>query len=154
MNILNSNKYKCYLLKEKQCRKNISRFEKILIDNQFKLVDHQRQIDTHTTTIREINFDIECIEDPVSRPLGSGQENRRIEILIRQLESKVKKIESKIHWHQGQLIRVKILIETYERKIQQEKNHLITLASVVNKFTRDVIEKNDSFEKYQKINTR
>ena len=91
------------------------------------------------------------IEDPISRPLGTGQENKRIEILIRQLESDVKKLESKIHWYQSKLISVKMHIEEYERKIQQEKNHLVTLADSINKLIRNAISHNDKYAKVQNI---
>ena len=151
MEIIDNHIYRSYISREHQCRKNIDSYKKIQSDNLTKIADFEGKIDSYHLQIKEINFDIEVIEDPISRPLGTGQENKRIEILIRQLESDVKKLESKIHWYQSKLISVKMHIEEYERKIQQEKNHLVTLADSINKLIRNAISHNDKYAKVQNI---
>ena len=115
--------------KESECVKNMNKYVELMNDAQDKITLFERKIEEHTLSIKEINFDIEVIEDPVSRPLGTGQENRRIEMLIRELESKVKLLESKIHHNQCQIIKYQILSEQYEAKIVFEQNNLVKLVA-------------------------
>tara|TARA_B110000444_G_C18593855_1_gene479734 strand:+ start:47 stop:538 length:492 start_codon:yes stop_codon:yes gene_type:complete len=44
--------------------------------------------------IGKINLDIEIIEDPYMRPLGTGEESPRIEKLIRSMESEIKYLDN------------------------------------------------------------
>ena len=151
MNIINNTTYKSYLLEEKLYRKKIDKYEKYKTENMSKTTLYKSKIDDYTQRLREINFDIECIEDPISRPLGTGQENRRVEILIRELESEGKRLESKIHWFQSQIIRSMILIDQYQSKIKQDRETLISVTNKINKFTRNALNQNKHYEKVQKI---
>ena len=49
------------------------------------------------TQIRLINTDIEMIHDPSGRPIGTGQENSKVERLLLSLETKIKRFEIRIH---------------------------------------------------------
>ena len=61
--------------------------------------------------IKISNFDLEAIEDPISKPLGTGQEQRKVETLIRRLESKVKRLESNLLNLQSKVLRAEMLID-------------------------------------------
>ena len=116
--------HKHFSNKELVCLKNINKYFELIKNSSIEILFCKRKIEEFTITFKEINFDIEVIEDPISRPLGTGQENKRLEIFIRGLESKVKKLQSKIHDNQCQIIKHQILIDKYESKIRLEQNNL------------------------------
>lgn len=118
--------YNCLTNREIQCFKNIIKYNDLLKSTKDKIDLFNKKIDEYTHSIKEINFDIEVIEDPVSRPLGTGQENRRVELLIRQLESEVKMLESKRHNKQCQIVKHKILLDEFASKISFEQNSLVS----------------------------
>ena len=111
--------------KEARCLENIHKYNKLLKSTEDMIDSFNKKIDEYTHSIKEINFDIEVIEDPVSRPLGTGQENKRVELLIRQLESKVKMLESKRHDKQCQIIKHQILLDGYASKISLEQSSIV-----------------------------
>ena len=113
-----------FICEEYKCLKKINMYIDSIHKSVAKIDSCEHKISEYTTSIKEINFDIEVIEDPISRPLGTGQENRRVELLIRELESKVKILESKIHKKQHEIIKHQILVDEYESKINLEQSRL------------------------------
>ena len=109
------------------CLKNINKYIDLMRKSVARIDSCEKKISEYSTSFMEINFDIEVIEDPISRPLGSGQENKRVELLIRQLESRVKILESKVHDKQCEIIKHQILVDQYESKINLEQNCLARL---------------------------
>ena len=84
-----------------------------MFDNYLHLLDEKRH------EILSINHDIEMIEDPYSRPLETGQENRKVEELIRGLEAKVKHIEGESLTLKGKCVKCKSFIDDCEYQIHK-----------------------------------
>ena len=86
--------------------------------------------------IKISNFDLESIEDPISRRLGTGQEQRRVESLIRQLESKVKRLESLLLKHQSKVLRSEILIDDSDVQINAFREKYLIYDKQLTEFRR------------------
>lgn len=118
---------------ESECLEKIKKYFSLIKKSTTKVNALKNKIDEYASNIKEINFDIEIIEDPISRPLGTGQENRRLELLIRELESDVKLMESKIHDSQCQIIKHEILINKYTSDLNREQNNLTAMVATYRK---------------------
>jgi len=118
---------------ELECLYKIKNSFSLIKKSVIKINSLKSEIDEYVENIKEINFDIEVIEDPISRPLGTGLENRRLELLIRGLEADVKLMESQIHDSQCQIIKHEILIKKYESHINREQSNLRTMVSAYRK---------------------
>ena len=74
--------------------------------------------------IGKLNLDIEIIECPVTRPLGTGEENSKLERLIRTMESKVKYLEGDLALIQGDIAVAKADIGSYLERLSMNIDRL------------------------------
>ena len=74
--------------------------------------------------IGKLNLDIEIIECPVTRPLGTGEENSRLENLIRTMESNVKYLEGDLALILGDIAVAKADIGSYLERLSMNIDRL------------------------------
>ena len=107
--------------KNKQIDDRITYYQSVKIKQERMFDNYLNLLDEKRHEILSINHDIEMIEDPYSRPLETGQENRKVEELIRGLEAKVKHIEGERLTLKGKCVKCKSFIDDCEYQIHKCK---------------------------------
>ena len=117
--------------KMQRLKLRINEFEKLKAEEVSKREQHQNNISDKDYEMKSINLDLENSVDPIANPLDTGQEVQRLEMWIREMESKVFYLQGDIALLKSQMLKCNQLIVTY-------KHHISILLTEIAKLQKEI----------------
>lgn len=128
--------------KMQRLKLRIDDFEKLKETEISRKEEYLHEISEKDHEIKSMNFDLENAEDPVARPLETGQEVPRVEMWIREMESKVFYLQGDVALLKSKALKSNQLISTYKYHLSLSLKEVMQIQKKINKLeTADFINR-------------